>query len=564
MNSTTGWRDELSLQALRFKPGTEPPIQIRLETDSIQAFALVRSQDLPSAYVVSNADLVLLRKFKDLIVDRGTKHRAKGLSAVLLGYDRMPLLGGSYTSSAQLVRSVRTLLRNAVKMREQNVYLVGADEKLVRDLWAKAGGNDGATLNKLMTGEDSVKQHATFPASQDLLLEFLPPQAVPSELVERYIGSSVEVQLVRQLILRAASINEPVLIVGDTGSGKEVVARCIHAQSGRIEFTAVNCGAIPGELLEALLFGSASGVATDVRERDGLWKIAGDGTLFLDEIADLRLDHQVKILRALQEGRIRPVGAAREISVGARVIAATNRDLFAMVRSGQFREDLYYRLRSFLIRTPPLRDHPEDIAALTQHFWKEITKDRRAVLPDHLVSELQRQRWPGNSRELRSVLSSVYTLFGRSDLRVDHLKVVFRLEGQESEGGKVGPQGISLHRVECLRHLRRVDEVVRATRITLQPVLERKRHDPGAAESVHVSLRERLNELELLCMRPLLFHSEVAFSVVYRLKGKLSYFGSLLKTDGAAALRYWRKEVADEFKLVLTTVFQEVQRLTES
>jgi two-component system response regulator PilR (NtrC family) len=153
------------------------------------------------------------------------------------------------------------------------------------------------------------------------------------------------------------------------------------------------------------LFGYVKGSHnTAWRDKDGLWKIADGGTLFLDEIGDLALDHQVKVLRALEEKKIRPVGATREIPADARIIAATNRDLFTMVQMGQFREDLYYRLRAFTIHMPALRDHPEDIAPLARHFRKNITLDEANELSPEIFSELKSYRWPGNARELKMVL----------------------------------------------------------------------------------------------------------------------------------------------------------------
>src|SRR5207249_3288138 len=152
----------------------------------------------------------------------------------------------------------------------------------------------------------------------------------------------------------------------------------------------------------------------------GLWQLAGKGTIFLDEIGGIRPDDQAKIMRALEERMIRPVGTRRDVAVPARVIASSNRDLFALMQAGQFREDLYYRLRSFTIRIPPLRRHPEDIPLLAESFWKSITWDEHALLPPEILSALQSHPWGGNARELMAVLSSVHALFGKDDLRVDH------------------------------------------------------------------------------------------------------------------------------------------------
>jgi DNA-binding NtrC family response regulator len=341
------------------------------------------------------------------------------------------------------------------------------------------------------------------------------------------------------------------------------VARSIHDYSGRPLFTPVNCGAIPGELFEAVVFGHEKIFTGADRRRDGLWLETGTGTLFLDEIADLRMDHQVKILRALQEKKVRPVGKTKEMEAPARVIAASNRDLFSLVKANQFREDLYYRLRAFMIRTPPLSDYPDDIPLLLQSFWKDITGDPSAFLAEAVCAQLQAHRWPGNAREVKAVLSNLFTLFGKKNIGQEHVRAVLRLQGNGArQQGKESRDEILLHKVECLRHLNRVDEVVHACRVTLSPVVDQKRTDAQTVQSVMVTLRYRLNELELLCTRPLLFHSEIVFTVVHRLKGRLSYLLSTLQSEPQRILRQWKKEVADEFKLALSTVFQEVSRLT--
>jgi DNA-binding NtrC family response regulator len=560
----------MKLRALKFigGPSGGEPVQSELESESI-----AKPQDLPAAYVVQKQDLKSLRRFKDLIVDRGRKLEAKALSDLLLGYkEKIPLIEGSYTHSGQLRRSVRTLLANALQKEDRNMYIIGTEEGIFDELLEQAeaafAAKDSAaktrTARSSLSGSILPGDGST---SSRILLELLPKNDAQKEeeLARRYAGESIEVKLVRQLTLLAAQQDEPVLILGDTGTGKELVARAIHNYSARRigPFTPVNCGAIPTELLESELFGYTRwSHNTAYRDKIGLWKVADKGTLFLDEMGDLRLDHQVKILRAIEEGKIRPIGAEKEIPVDVRVIAATNRDLFSMVQAGQFREDLYYRLRHLPIYTPALQTHPQDIPGLAQSFWQGIVGDKERRLPKEILDELQSYRWPGNVRELKAMLSRLHALFGKDNLDVERLRAVLQLEGQATtpQQGPASLQEISLHRVECLRHLRRVDEVVRACKVAFRPLRDTKT-ERQTAESVQAAIRYRLNELEMLCLRPLLFHSEVAFSVVYRLKGKLSYFHSLLQTDVKDALRYWKNEVSGELKLVLSTIFQEVERL---
>ena len=226
------------------------------------------------------------------------------------------------------------------------------------------------------------------------------------------------------MILRAKASDLPVLILGETGTGKSVIARAIHDLGPKPEerFVEVNCGAIPSELLESELFGHVRGAFTGAATtKIGLWEFAGTGTLFLDEIGDLSPNHQVKILRALQEQRIRRLGGTDENPVHARIIAATNSNLYAMVQTGQFRQDLYYRLLQIVIYAPPLRSDSRNIALLAQAHWKELRGDQARLNAD-VVKELCAMRWPGNVRELHSFLEALNSLHGTEELRVDDIQ----------------------------------------------------------------------------------------------------------------------------------------------
>jgi transcriptional regulator with GAF, ATPase, and Fis domain len=231
--------------------------------------------------------------------------------------------------------------------------------------------------------------------------------SVPDGLRREYLGESAAAERVRRAIVLAAGMDRGhvVLVQGESGTGKEIVARQIHALGGgRGEvFCAVNCGGIPTELFESELFGHVRGSFTGaLRDKKGLWTLADRGTLFLDEVGDLPPAHQVKVLRALNEREYFPVGAEKPVRSNARVIAATHRDLGRMVRVGTFREDLYYRLFTFRIRTPALREHPGDIAGLARHFWSKLGQARS--LPSAVAEELGHFPWPGNVRELAAFL----------------------------------------------------------------------------------------------------------------------------------------------------------------
>ena len=235
---------------------------------------------------------------------------------------------------------------------------------------------------------------------------------------EVIIGSSPEIEQVRQLIDKVAPCEARVLVTGENGTGKELVAHWLHARSRRAAapFVEVNCAAIPSELIESELFGHERGAFTSaIKQRKGKFEQADGGTLFMDEIGDMSLAAQAKVLRALQENRISRVGSDRDIEVDVRVIAATNKDLREEIRRGNFREDLYHRLAVIIIRVPALRDHPGDIPALVAHFIDTVCAEDgtppKEVTPE-AMKLLQKMPWTGNIRELRNVVERLLILSG--------------------------------------------------------------------------------------------------------------------------------------------------------
>ena len=246
-------------------------------------------------------------------------------------------------------------------------------------------------------------------------------------LDERYvmIGDSPALRRLRAEIAQAAPSNGRALVYGENGTGKELVARAIHAQSLRAAgpFVEVNCAAIPEELIESELFGHTKGAFTGaLAARKGKFELADGGTLFLDEIGDMSLKTQAKVLRALQEQRIEPVGGAGSVAVDVRVIAATNKNLEEEIRAGRFREDLYFRLSVIPFHVPPLRERPGDVPLLALHFVKTLSAEHgrrpREIAPDAL-ERLAQLPWPGNVRELRNIIERlvIMTPEGRIELR---------------------------------------------------------------------------------------------------------------------------------------------------
>jgi len=227
------------------------------------------------------------------------------------------------------------------------------------------------------------------------------------------VGDSQALEVVRGIVRKVAPTDARVLIMGPNGSGKEIVANQIHQLSARSKqaFIEVNCAAIPSELIESELFGHVKGSFTSaIKDRKGQFELADGGTLFLDEIGDMSLSAQAKVLRALQENQITPVGAGKSIPVNVRVLAATNKNLKAEIAAGRFREDLYHRLSVIVIEVPPLNDRREDIPALVDHFLDQLADQGAKTFSPGAMKHLQEMDWTGNVRQLRNVVERLHIL----------------------------------------------------------------------------------------------------------------------------------------------------------
>ena len=539
----------MRLQGLHCRLSTADPE--RLETKSWSG----TPQDLADAgaggvYLVGDGALETLRRFTDIVNDRGAKHDRRALSAILLRQPRVPLAQADFRTLASLRKSVGTLLRNARECGEDKAYVIGLPAARFQEMAARSG------VTAKRSGVDADID------TPDLLL--LDPVEVPRALEEQVIGESREMHIVRQWIVRAAGHNEPVLILGETGTGKEVVARAIHAFSTKRSnrhFQAVNCGAIPDQLFESEVFGYAPHSFTGAHPRGslGMWRHARGGTIFLDEIADLAPTHQVKLLRALQEKKIRPVGSVDEIDVDARVIAATNKDLPSMVELGEFREDLYYRIGSMVITLPPLRDRPEDVASLAAFFWKDVAPQRPALAAD-VIHELRQFRWRGNARELRYVLANLHTAFPKAALTVDHVRAIVRVRASQKTAGNADGVEQTLRHVEYLQHLRRAKAAIEACRRLVRMVAHPEL-TPHARTRLLAEAGGCLTELQLIGTRPERFDNLSTFEAAHRLAGGLAAFQTLLQRRDGEAARFARKNLKDEAAAAAASIHLEEQRI---
>ena len=273
---------------------------------------------------------------------------------------------------------------------------------------------------------------------------------------ENILGRSEALLQVLETAARAARTHSTVLSRGETGTGKELLAKAIHFNSSRKDepFVTINCAAIPKELLESELFGHKKGAFTGAAaDKKGKAEMADGGTLFLDEIGEIPLEMQVKLLRLIQEGEIEKLGSEVRNQVDVRTIAATHRDLQAMIEDGTFREDLYYRLNVIPLMMPPLRERGEDIPDLVAHFFrKSQQKNERAelVIPPAVLPYFRRYRWPGNVRELENVVERIVVLARGNEVTVQDLPEFLRQERAGADALQIDltPQGISLEAIE--------------------------------------------------------------------------------------------------------------------
>jgi DNA-binding NtrC family response regulator len=306
---------------------------------------------------------------------------------------------------------------------------------------------------------------------------------------ENFVGNAPQIRELLHLLSRVAETDSTVLIRGESGVGKELVARAVHKLSPRAEqpFVVVDCASLHENLLQSELFGHEKGAYTDaIRLKHGLFEVADRGTIFLDEIGEVTSPLQAKLLRVIETGVFRRLGGTADIRVDVRVIAATNRSLESMIQSGQFREDLYYRLNVFSLVVPPLRERRDDIPLLVEHFIRNssIVAKRRVAVSAPAMEVLQRYHWPGNVRELENVIERALILCDGGSIEPEHLPLGVRIEPafrSESDDQRL----TTLEEVER-RYIRRVLE-------------ECKGHRQKAAAILGISERNlyrKLKELE--------------------------------------------------------------------
>lgn len=301
----------------------------------------------------------------------------------------------------------------------------------------RCGASDYLTKPFAVYELSTVLERASAHYSADVSARQLRERLRLSQGLGAMIGRSAEMEKLYRILSKVAQSTHPVLILGESGTGKELVARTIHSYGANSEkpFLPVDCGSLVPTLIESELFGFVKGAFTGAnRSKEGLLVSAESGTVFLDEVGELTLDLQAKLLRALQEKEVRPVGSNHRIAIKARIVAATNRDLASMVEHGAFRKDLFYRLNVVNLKLPALRDRREDIPLLAAHFLDRISNERgvKFALSDEALRTMMKHDWPGNVRELENVVERACALSSGPILHLGDLPSQLQQEGLDS------------------------------------------------------------------------------------------------------------------------------------
>lgn len=508
-----------------------------------------------SLYAVDSNDLQSIKKFDDIVIDKGRKHEKVALSRYLLGQEKIPVLDSEFKSSAQAPRSIRDLLKRAEQRGDRNVYILGVNKDVLDELRTTSKDFDELIKSTFSDEPSSSNDHIRHTLH-------------PDQLERLFLGNSEQAKKVRFFIETAAKSEDEVLILGETGTGKEVIAKAIHLLrfGNRKEMQVINCSAISADLLENELFGHKKGAFTGAdKDKKGIWQLAQDSTLFLDEIGDLSRDHQAKILRALSDKKIRPVGSDKQVSVNARIIAATNVDLVSKVKYREFREDLYYRLNTFPIFVPPLRDRKDDIEILTSTFWNDITDDSAKPLSNEVVDEMRKRDWPGNVRVLHSFMRCLRNLNREKisrgeDITLKDLSFTFAYHGQHHflPQQNITSEDVRLHPALCLRRLKRVSDILFSIKIAIPSLLENQ-----TKETIHQdSIRNNIRELYMLCQEDAtLFHSVPTLNEVCGFVDEMKKLDVDFLSFSNNEANSWLK-ISEKLTRVMEAVFNEIHRIT--
>ena len=548
----------MKIESIKFslKAGQLHRVLVVIDCHKLESLLNEDVDNNPRLYATKTDSLDILKNYRDLIVDKKTKHEKVPLSRYMLAQKKLPLLDSGFKSSAQCARSIRDLLKRANQQNDQNCYLLGVNEDIFKSLKETVKDFKELKKGRIKKHLDSSALHRNSELTTD-------------PVAKLFLGNSDQAHKIRTFIRCAAKSTDEVLILGETGTGKEVIAKAIHLlRFGNLEkLQVINCAAISADLLESELFGYKKGAFTGAdRDKKGLWEVSQGGTLFLDEIGDLSPGHQAKILRALAEKKIRPVGSEKQVVVNARIVAATNVDLVSRVKLGEFRDDLYYRLNTFPIFVPPLRDRKEDIAVLASTFWNGITSKNVPPLSEKIHEELRNRDWPGNVRVLHSFLRCLRTLNHEKlsqgqTITIKDLNFAFAYHGQQSFSPQpdISSEDVRLHPALCLRHLKRVGDIFFSMRLAIAALLESRNRINIHQDSILNNVRE----LQMLCYPKdaALFHSVPTLNAVCGFADEMKKIEEKLFSAPNDHASKWLA-LSERLSRVMEIVFNEIDRIT--
>ena len=565
----------MTVEVIRYAAGNSQALAgsvVRFEPAKLAAFLDEQAGPRGAVFVLPSDTLNKLVESssgEDLLADRDKQNSGKGLTRYLLTARKPVALRVKYDTPGRLERGVQSVLVNFSdpkrKFAGPKLMFLGVPAGLFRKLERSL-----AAVASAMEDDAAVDFHDDVLAGVE----------VDPAIAEAFLGQSLEARIVRKLIQVAASDDrfDPVLLVGESGMGKSLAARLIHAHSSRRNgpLKEVNCAAIPSDLLELELFGSrtdvfggsgklgrASGDAAG--DKIGYWQAAENGTLFLDEIGDLRLEHQAKVLVALETRRIRRVGRNQDIPVNARVIAASNQNLLESVAAGTFREDLLNRLQLLTIHFPSLRENPEDIRPLVQGLWAELCGADAIALPGEVVDAFVGWPWPGGVREIKNLLRQAYLLFQMARRSDPKYKLTLRyFEAIRAERAREekppGRSGVS-HAIEALRWLARAESVLHACDAGLRAAFGRKLPGEDDQARTPTIVRAHLCEVAYVARSARGKVNERIVDHLDRFREALGDLDRDLATSWAAARGLWSAKGASVAARTSSAIREEILRL---
>jgi DNA-binding NtrC family response regulator len=388
------------------------------------------------------------------------------------------------------------------------------------------------------------------------------------KLQREFIGADPEIRKVRGMAVAYAPRSEPVLITGETGTGKEVIAKALHRLKGRGKghFRAFSC-ACTSLLFRSEVFGYKEGSFTGAtKDHDGILVNAGGGTVLLDEVGELPAECQPQLLRALAERTVLPIGATEEENFEARVVFATSRDLEHMVDRGEFRAELLYRIHVLGIHIPPLRRRRDDIPLIVSHLWEQLTSGDAAppTLSSEAVEALRELPWHGNVRELKSALARIHVYCSRGTVSRRMVDAIYAPHRPAATAGAgTAPPGVMRalgHVMDCIDHLKQAAHVLRLCKADLRVFSMHARTSKATIETAIPALRHHLDDLRLITEHPESLHRGAVFDATYRFQSELiRLIGLMKKGQPRRAMRQWKNATSAHFKIAFSLVLCELE-----